>query len=177
MARRHEAHGQQAASQTPPVSRVCQRSAGIAQLASRNEVHAQCSAIASIFFLTNQRKLVSDELVGRTDRQPCDGFACPGVVTATTQGHYVLATITARHMGGRPRRLLQRGRASHPSAIMYVSGTFLDFMVRGHVEVPKAWRPSTPELYEGMGLCILPKLLKGRAPHRRHQVVQTGGKG
>ena len=27
------------------------------------------SAIISIFFLTNQRKLVSEELVGRTDRQ------------------------------------------------------------------------------------------------------------
>ena len=139
-----------------PSCHVLPRSAGIAQLASTNEVHAPCSAIASIFFLTNQSKLVSDELVGRTDRQPCDGFACPGVVTTTIQGHYALATITARHMGGRPRRLLQRGRASHPSAIMYVSGTFLDFMVRGHVEVPKAWRPSTPEMYEGVGCASFP---------------------
>ena len=86
MARRHEAHGQRAAPQTPLLARVCQRSAGIAQLASRNEVHAQCSAIASIFFLTNQRKLVSDELVGRADRQPGEGFAHPGAVTAAIQG-------------------------------------------------------------------------------------------
>ena len=48
-------------------------------------------------FLTNQRKLVSDDLVGRTDHQFGKGFAHPGAVTATIQGHYAPATITARH--------------------------------------------------------------------------------
>ena len=138
----------------------------------QGEVDAQGSAVISTFLLTNQRRWVSEEMVDRTDRQRHSEFV-HGVGGTMRRRRLPRAHhLRLRDHGIAPGRppspsLHPRRRAPDPGAIMLRRGHGRRRR-RRHEEGTQvmAGIDARTRVHRCVGLCILPKLSKGRAPQR-----------